>query len=123
MNPFTRALSSRLREQRLQEFVSRWDALEAFVVRIYRAGAVAAQDETEYARMRAWLTRHYPAWQATLEPYWRSALRNGERCERDPFAEILRVPRAAHFVGNWTAMRTLPAAREALNRMILERSA
>lgn len=122
MNPFTKALSSRLRERRLRDFVARWDAVEALVVRVYRAGVATAQDEAAYARLRAWLTHHYPMWQAALEPNWRVALRGGKPCEADPFAEVLEAPRAAHFVGNWACMQALPAAREALNRLILERS-
>ena len=36
---------------------------------------VGAQGEEEFAALRHWLSRAYPAWQARLEPHWRSAMR------------------------------------------------
>jgi len=123
MNPFTKALATGLRSRRLKAFIARWDALEALVVRVYRAGTAAPEDERAFARLKAWLTRHYPEWQAALEARWRAALRAGQPCADDPFRHLLSAAHASDFCGSWTHMQALPAAREALNRLILEESA
>lgn len=123
MNPFTKMLSARLQEQRLRDFIARWDALEALVVRVYRAQRATPEDEAEYERLRSWLLQHYAEWQAALEPHWRSAKRAGRLCQSDPFMDMLRPAQATEFVGSWELMQALPAAREALNRLIIERGA
>jgi hypothetical protein len=38
----------------------------------------------------------------------------------DPFARLLAAGAARDFAGNWAAMQTLPAAREALNRWLMD---
>jgi hypothetical protein len=38
----------------------------------------------------------------------------------DPFANLLEPAQASDFVDNWTAMQTLPAARESLNMLLLD---
>jgi hypothetical protein len=42
----------------------------------------------------------------------------GRPAERNPFEEILGRPTASAFVGDWGAMQTLPAARQALNSLL-----
>jgi hypothetical protein len=120
MNPFTQSIVARVRSSELREFVLRWDALEALVVRVYRARATASADEREHAEIRAWLVAHYPTWRAVLAPHWRQALRAGRPCSTDPFEDLLAPARPAEFAGGWTYMQALPAAREALNRLVLE---
>jgi hypothetical protein len=123
MNPFTKALAAGLRSRRFKTFIERWDALEALVVRVYRAGAATSEDERAFAGLKHWLTRHYSEWQAALEVYWRTTLRAGQPCMDDPFRHLLSAAHASDFCGSWTHMQALPAAREALNRLILEESA
>ncbi len=123
VNPFTKALASRLRSRRLKAFIARWDALEALVVRVYRSGVATPEDEQQFVELKAWLLRHYPEWQTPLEPHWRAALRAGQPCADDPFRYVLGATRAATFCGSWAHMQALPAAREALNRLILDESA
>lgn len=123
MNPFTKSIAARVRSGELKAFISHWDALEALVVRVFRARAASPADAAEHAEARAWLIAHYPAWRAALEPHWRQAMRGGQPSATDPFADLLAPKRAADFVGSWAHMQALPAAREALNRLALEHAA
>jgi hypothetical protein len=120
MNPFTRSLSARLRSRKLKQFIAHWDALEALVIRVYRGDQATPHDEQEYARLRRWLAGRYGDLRAALEPHWRQALQGGQLATEDPFAFLFRPKQAHDFVGSWPHMQALPAAREALNRLILE---
>jgi hypothetical protein len=124
MNPFTRAILAKLRldkrrDRQAQDFVRRWDALEALVIRVYKAGQVSPEDETEHRRVHGWLTVNYPAWQPGLEPHWRLTRVAGELATEDPFAYLIEKQNAARFIGDWRAMQALPAAREALNNFLI----
>lgn len=119
MNPFTRFISERLKDRRLRTFIACWDRMERLVIRVYRAKEAAAEDEAEYTDLRRRLREEYPRWQAALAPHWRSALVGGKVTVTDPFAYLLAVQPAAGFVDNWHAMQHLPAAREALNQLVL----
>jgi hypothetical protein len=39
--------------------------------------------------------------------------------QADPFLAILAAKDASDFAGDWGALQTLPAAREALNKLLL----
>lgn len=120
MNPFTKALTARLSEQRLRAFVAQWDALEALVIRVYRVKQALDADKQEHARLRLWLAEHYPEWRTQLEPYWRRARCGSSPCNDDPFEFLLKPVTPEVFVGSWAHMQALPAAREALNTFILD---
>lgn len=120
MNPFTKSIASHLRSRRLRQFIERWDALEALVIRVYRHNWANEADDAEFAELKRWLHEHYPEWRLRLEPHWRSTLRGGQPSQDDPFIFLLAPERAADFCGSWAHMQALPAAREALNRLILE---
>jgi hypothetical protein len=120
MNPFTQSLLRQVKDQQLVEFVTRWDELEALVVRVYKTAGVSAQDVAEHAGVRVWLRQHYPQWAAKLRPYWPRTRAGGEPLAEDPFLRLLAPARAAAFVDNWAAMQTLPAAREALNMLLVD---
>jgi hypothetical protein len=130
VNPFTRFLLQRLSGRKesqppdagLEAFVEHWDALEALVIRVFKAKAADEADLAEHARVRAWLREHYPAWQAALAAYWPGTRAGGEPVEIDPFAWLLELERADGFVLNWAAMQMLPAAREALNAFVMGES-
>jgi hypothetical protein len=120
MNPFTKSIAAHLRSRRLRQFVRQWDALEALVIRVYRNAAAEPADEEAFAALRHWLRQAYPTWQARLEPHWRAAMRGGQPSPDDPFLFLLAPQRAQDFCASWAHLQALPAAREALNRLILE---
>jgi hypothetical protein len=122
MNVFTKSLLALLGlgQNDLQEFVRRWDVLEQLVISVFRAKAAAQADEVVYAETRVWLNQHYPQWRDALQPHWQRAKVAGQLASTDPFALLLAHQQAADFVKNWAAMQNLPAAREALNNLILE---
>ncbi|MCO5192073.1 MAG: hypothetical protein M9928_22195 [Anaerolineae bacterium] len=123
MNPFTQFLAQFLLGHDLDAFVAQWDQLEALVIRVYKSQQVSPEDERVYKSVRSHLQKNYPQWQKQLEPFWRAALVNGSSAERDPFVYLFSAESAAAFIGDWTAMQQLPAAREALNRFIVAQSA
>ena len=121
MNPFTRAIAKRTIDRRLAGFIRHWDGLEALVIRVYKNQGASQRDEREYTRLRAWLEKNYPRWRDALEAHWRSTRSGGQPTQEDPFAGLIATEQAGAFVGNWLAMQTLPAAREALNQFLVKR--
>lgn len=119
MNPFTRFLRQWTTDKDLHTFVEHCDALEALVIRVYKQGDATAADEAEYQALRRWLQANYASWKEALHPYLQDAPDSDEGFE-DPFEALLRAERASAFVGNWRMMQKLPAAREALNRLVLK---
>ncbi len=121
MNPFTQSLTRALADPAVDAFVSGWDALEALVMRVYRGGMAGLADEAEWVLLRPALAAAYPAWSVALAPHWPQTRAGGQPVAADPFARLMSFARAADIVGDWAAMQTLPAAREALNRMLVAR--
>ncbi len=122
-NPFTRFLSQWSSDDALAAFVAAWDRLERVVVGVYRAQMDEATAAAEYAAVWPWLRAAYPRWQEALRPYWQATRAAGEPTRVDPFALLLDIPAAAAIAGDWRAMQHLPAAREAINRYLLEHPA
>jgi hypothetical protein len=120
LNPVTRSLLRQLSDPQLSEFVVRWDALEALVIRVFRGQVVTSEDEAEHNRVRTWLAQAYPRWQKALQPHWQQATIAGRAVSKDPFAYLLDIEQARYFAGDWSAMQTLPAAREALNHYLVD---
>lgn len=118
-NPFTKSILNDAQSAALKSFVQRWDALEALVVRVFRAKAASAGDEVEFADLRTWLAANYAPVQPALEPLWKQAKRGGKLCEDDPFLFLIAPESASTFAGSWAHMQALPAARESLNRLCL----
>jgi hypothetical protein len=118
MNPFTRFLFGQRSDQGLATFIAGWDALEALVIRVFKDKMATVADLAEFSRLQADLGRAYPDWQPYLMPFWQDASVGGAPPTSDPFLDLLETPTAADFVGNWSAMQRLPAAREALNKLI-----
>ena len=123
MNPFTRFLRQWTRgDAGLDQLVEHCDALESLVIRVYKAGKATAADETQYQAIRRWMQDNYPAWQAALRPFWQEARVAGRPAREDPFLRLTAPQSASAFVGDWQAMQVLPAAREALNRLVIQQS-
>ena len=121
-NPFTQSLAARLNTPAFQDFIAHWDALEQLVIRVFRGKAATPADEAEHAPLRAWLHESYAEWGEALEPHWRQSKVAGKLATEDPFAVLMAIEPAAAFVSQWSALQALPAAREALNRLIIERT-
>jgi hypothetical protein len=119
-NPFTRSIAAALRERRLREFITAWDPIEALVVRVYRGKAALPSDEQEYAALRPRALDAHAHLRDALARHWPTTKVAGAFAVEDPFAALLRRETAAAFVGDWPAMQALPAAREALNKVVLE---
>jgi hypothetical protein len=118
MNPFSLFLTRKAGTPPITEFVQQWDILEAVVVQVYKSKQVTDEVALNYADARAWLVENYPHWQAKLSPYWQGLLIGGKPATSDPFLALLAHPAATEFLGNWLAMQTLPAARQALNQLL-----
>ena len=123
MNLFTRYLSRNNRDRRLHELVDHWDQLEALVISVYKSERATDEERVAYGTLRPWLLTKLPDWSAQLDPLWRATLVGGERAPEDPFLRILRAESADGLVGDWVAMQNLAAAREALNRLVMQQSA
>lgn len=122
MNLFTRFLRQWNKDKDLERLIEHCDALEALVIRVYKGGEAKAADEAEYHALRSWLRANYPEWQDELQPLWRKAKVAGVAATKDPFLRLIEAESASEFVGDWEAMQNLPAAREALNSLVLSKS-
>lgn len=119
-NPFTDTLIKQIKNESVVKFVSYWDRLEALVIRVYKGKEAAPDDEREWSQVRAWLIKDYHQWRDTLHPYWQGARIGGEPARDDPFDRLLGAAQPREFVGNWTAMQTLPTARQAINLWLVD---
>lgn len=119
MNPFTRFLMQWVPQASLAEFVTQWDVLEALVIRVYKGKRATAVDEQQYQQAKAWFEANYAQFAPTLQPYWADTKVGGTTEHDDPFRVLFAPDTAVVFVNNWPAMQHLPAAREALNKLIV----
>lgn len=125
-NPFThflRSLRGGSEPSDIARFVAAWDDVEAIVVAVNKRGAATEEERHTYAQARAALGADYErVWAARFAPHWPQTLEAGQPPPSDPFPRILAAPTAEGFVGNWPAMQALAAARETLNRYVLDKS-
>ncbi|KAA3645644.1 MAG: hypothetical protein DWQ07_11940 [Chloroflexi bacterium] len=119
MNPVTQNLLDQLPGHPITEFVQAWDVLDFHAIQIYRNKLVTPQREAEFEEILSQLANHYPKWQVPLETHWRSISIKGQALLDDPFRKLINLS-ANDWVDNWQAMQTLPAAREALNNLLVE---
>lgn len=119
MNPVTKALLKELGDPDAERFVVDWDELEMLVIEIYKEGKTSPEHENVYRDLKARLHDTYPPLRESLDAHWRSTKIQGKPIESDPYEMLIGQAPASGFVGNWAAMQTLPAAREALNEMLM----
>lgn len=119
MNPFTRFLMQWSQNAPLEALVERWDVLEALVIRVYKNKVATAVDEEQYQQAKIWLEANYDQFAPQLKPYWQPTKVGGSTDHGDPFCVLFAPDTAVEFVNNWRAMQHLPAAREALNQLIV----
>jgi hypothetical protein len=123
MNPFTRFLRSLGPQQGrsdLEEFVVWWDRIEAIVVEANRQRRVGEAEREMYTRARHWFSHHYNPWATRFAPIWPTTLQGGRPAESDPFQRVIQAATADALIGDRGAMQALAAARETLNRYILQ---
>jgi hypothetical protein len=121
LNPFTDSLLQKIDNPALRDFVRHWDLLEELVIDIYRGLGADSRTEKVYRHLRTWLLTKYPGYRSELRPHWLASKIGRKPPQGDPFMFLLSHTRAAAFIGNWRAMQTLPAAREAINQMLIDR--
>lgn len=119
-NPFSKYLSQWSTDADFEAFRSYWDDLELVVVGVYRRKMTIDDAAAEFERVWPWLRTNYPRWQPALEPYWRQTRAAGAPTAKDPFMVFLDKGRPADILGDWNAMQHLPAARETINRYLLD---
>ncbi|MCW1969824.1 MAG: hypothetical protein KIH69_017055 [Anaerolineae bacterium] len=121
-NPFTQSLMANVQNDELHMFVRQWDTLEGLIVGIFRNKRATAADAQLYLHVQSDLVSRLPNWQTALHPHWQGKKIGGQIAQADPFAALIAPNAASDFIGNLRLMQTLPAAREALNEMIVQLS-
>jgi hypothetical protein len=121
MNPVTAALVKELKDPAWSAFVEDWDQLNDLIIEIFKQKSVSFEQQELFFALQERLRQRYPLLAAQLEPFWHAAKIKGEVITSDPFQALFGQGSAREFVENWDAMRTLPAAREALNEMLMAR--
>jgi hypothetical protein len=116
-NPLTKSIKKE--GDAFNEFVAHWDEVEGLIIRVFRSGRLGPDDEHVWHTLRGWLAQAYPGWRSALEPHWRASKAAGKLADEDPFDMALAHDRASSFLADRRMMQFLPAAREAINRMIL----
>lgn len=101
-------------------FVEKWDELERIVINVYRGKSTPVEEEERWQSVVAWLRENYGTWEEYLLPYWRNTSAAGSPTSTDPFLLLLAINTTANIPGNWSAMQHLPAARETINRYLLD---
>jgi hypothetical protein len=120
MNPFSKFLRQWSQDDSLAEFVEYWDRLERLVVQVYRQKLTPEAAVGEFEQVWPWLRAHYEPWEGVLRPLWTQTVAGGQPTQQDPFQLLLALPSPEAIGGDWVAMQHLPAAREALNHLILQ---
>lgn len=120
MNPFTKFLSQSSTDRGFIAFVEKWDELERIVIDVYRGKIAASEAEDKWQSVRTWLRKNYDTWEQKLLPFWRKTTAAGKPTSTDPFMLLLTIGNTTEIIGNWRAMQHLPAARETINRYILD---
>lgn len=122
MNPFTKYLSQWSADGDFADFVADWDRLERLVIGVYRAKMDVATAEAEYRFVWPRLRKRYNDWSAALRPFWQATRAAGAPTQTDPFLLLLNIAAPEAIPGDWRAMQHLPAAREAINRYLMEQT-
>lgn len=117
-------MSSRLNPGRVDQkeidlFIANWEMLEELVTDVYSKGQVDPTDRDLFGSLKFALKRYYRLLAEELKPFWRQVKVAGKLLKNDPFAELLDAPGLSAFLTNWEAIQKVPAAREALNLMLV----
>ena len=132
-NPFTRFLRHRLRGTRHSEvtadgmpalvaaeaFARYWDEVETLIIQVYKSGKARRADRADWRALRAGFPAVYAPVERPLASHWPGTRAGGEPVTENPFLRLVGTESARSFVGDWSSMQHLPAAREALNRLLV----
>ena len=121
MNPVTRRLLDEIDDPQLAAFALAWDELEECLVGIYRDRTCSPRVERRYADLRSSAEKGLGKWEKALRRHWLATRINGTPPAQSPFRSVVAVQRPGDVIDDRAMMRTLPAAREALNNLLLER--
>ena len=122
VNPFSKFLRQWSKNDALDEFAAYWDRLEAVMVQVYRRKITVTEARVEFDAVWPWLQQAYGMWAESLRPFWQQTHAGGQPTQQDPFQLLLAFTQPEDILGDWKAMQHLPAAREALNHLVLDQS-
>ena len=108
-----------LDRREIKTFAANWDLLEELVSDVYSKGEVDPTDRDLFGSLKLALKRYYQQLGEEFQPYWTQVRVAGRVLTRDPFAELLESPGLSTIISNWDVMSKVPAAREALNLMLV----
>ena len=120
MNPVTASFLKQLDWPELEQWIDQWDEFEQILLSAYRSGEVSEDQRKRYHALRNALRSSYPTWQSGLRTYWSSTRVQGELLGHDPFLTLTSHPELQVERVEWSDMKMLPAAREALNCLLLD---
>jgi hypothetical protein len=122
-NPFTKSIARLLGQgaQRpaLDALIAHCDVIETLVIQIFRTKQTSAEDARAFAAAATGARDAAMQLADRLDPLWRKSLIGGVPAAHNPFTYWAALSGTAACIGNWEAMQTLPAMREALNELIL----
>ena len=121
MNPVTESLLKDIDDNRLKKFVHQWDRFEQLIIEINRQKSLSFTQQEEFFDLQEKLSASYPLWEREIGTYWRQTRIKEGSLTADPFRLLLNSVSAHDVHGNWEAMKLLPAAREAINLMLMEK--
>ena len=106
-------------ERQIMTFAANWEILEELVADVYAKGQVDPKDRDLFGSLKLALKRYYRSLAEELQPFWQQVKVAGRALTKDPFAELLDTPGLTTLITNWEVMEQVPAAREALNLILV----
>jgi hypothetical protein len=120
MNPVTQSLLKQIENPELDRFISCWDDLEILAIDVFRSKKATRQDELAYRQIQDCMLRRYPSWRKSLRPLWQKTKVAGQFLQQDPFMRLMQLEQVSAFAEDWSLVQTLPAAREAINQLLID---
>lgn len=105
--------------RQIKAFVANWEILEELVTDVYAKGEIDSRDRDLFGSLKLALKRYYQSLAEELQPFWVQVRVAGKVLTTDPIAELLESPGLSAIISNWDAMSKVPAAREAINLMLV----
>jgi hypothetical protein len=106
-------------EKNIETFIANWEILEELVEEVYYKGEVEPTDRHLFGSLKLAIKRYYLQLGDELRPFWMQVKIAGQFLKNDPFVELLDTPGLSAFLTSWDRMQMVPAAREALNLMLV----